>query len=255
MKNFRLLLGALLLLIASSVVAQPSIVLIIDDLGYSYDAGVRTVKLPGSVTCAVLPHSPNSTSIANYANDAGKEVMVHAPMTSVHKYSPGPGALSPTQSYSEFVDTLAKGIRSVPHAVGLNNHMGSELTQQADYMGLVMNVIREHDLFFIDSRTSKHTVAATTAELYGIQNLSRDVFLDNVRTESAIHTAFQTLIQKARKQGLAVGIGHPYRETLAYLEKALPSLQQQGIKLIPASQAIKLAYGSDENSQLAQYTK
>lgn len=248
-------LAAILLSIAGTALAQPSIVLIIDDLGYSLKAGLRTVELPGAVTCSVLPHSPNAPAIANFANKTGKEVMVHAPMTSIHKYAPGPGTLSPQQSYADFVDILDKGIRAVPHAVGLNNHMGSELTQQSDYMGLVMSVIRDHDLFFIDSRTSKNTVAASTADLYGIQNLSRDVFLDNVRSEAAIHRSFQTLLQKARRNGIAVGIGHPYQETLIYLEKALPALKQQGIQLINASQAIKLAYRSNNERRLAQLSR
>lgn len=232
---------------------QASIVLIIDDLGYSFDAGMRTVDLSGAVTCSVLPHSPNAKAIANYAHFSGKEVMIHAPMTSIHRRSSEPGTLSPRQNYADFVSTLNKGIQAIPHARGLNNHMGSELTQQADYMGLVMHAMREHGLFFVDSRTSNKTVAATTADLYGIQNLSRDVFLDNIQEETAIHNAFQSLLQKARQTGLAVGIGHPHKATLRYLEKVLPQLEaNENIKLIHASQGIELAYKHAQAQQLAR---
>lgn len=68
----------------------------------------------------------------------------------------------------------------------------------------------------------------------------RDVFLDNDPSFFEIDRAFHRLIQIARRNGTAIGIGHPYRNTLDYLEIALPQLQQQGIEVIPASNLLAL---------------
>ena len=81
-----------------------------------------------------------------------------------------------------------------------------------------------------------NTVAADTAEDYGIPHLSRHIFLDNDKSDQAIDYQFQRLLLIAEKHGVAVGIGHPYRETINYLNQALPALEKKGIKLALASE-------------------
>ncbi|MNW67649.1 Divergent polysaccharide deacetylase [compost metagenome] len=71
-------------------------------------------------------------------------------------------------------------------------------------------------------------------------SVSRDVFLDDERTEAAILTQLQTAISLARKQGSAVMIGHPYPQTLAVLERELPKLKSQGIDWIDIKQMISV---------------
>ena len=63
-------------------------------------------------------------------------------------------------------------------------------------------------------------------------SVSRDVFLDNQRTEAEIAHEFALAVAKARKDGTAVLIGHPYPETLAYLERRLPLLEEEGVRLV-----------------------
>ena len=72
---------------------------------------------------------------------------------------------------------------------------------------------------------------------------SRDVFLDNVQTEAAIDEKFTELKGRARRKGIAVGIGHPYPVTMDYLERALPALAAEGIELISVGEAIRYRGG------------
>ena len=53
--------------------------------------------------------------------------------------------------------------------------------------------------------------------------------------ESTIDRQFQKLIKRAHDQGYAIGIGHPYEETLNVLEKHLPRLKEYGVKLVHIS--------------------
>ncbi|MFK7731146.1 MAG: divergent polysaccharide deacetylase family protein [Pseudomonadales bacterium] len=221
----------------------PAIVLIIDDIGNNQEASLRTVKLHGELTLGILPHTPYAGRIAKLATDAGKEVIVHVPMSSIHGVNTGPGGLNELQSEQNFVEVLTGNLGAVPYARGVNNHMGSSLTQNNGMMQLLMSVIAERELYFIDSRTSAKTVAATMAGRHNIKHLSRDIFLDNTPTIDHIHGQFQRLLRVARKHGVAVAIGHPHMATLDYLESVLPTLEAlENVRLISGSKAIDLRY-------------
>ena len=244
--------------IASAAVAQPAeespitptpsgskhyIALIIDDIGYSGPLGERAIALPGAVTYAVLPHTPFGTELAELAHSHNKEVMLHAPMSNLAHQPLGPGALTDALNQEDFIATLKGNIDAVPHLQGINNHMGSELTGMQTQMQWVMEVLKERGLYFVDSFTTAQSVAGDTARQQAIPTTTRNVFLDNETTAEDIDREFQRLLQTAREKGTAVGIGHPYEETLDYLEKALPTLAQKNVELISVSAMIRLQQG------------
>lgn len=214
------------------------LVLIIDDMGNRLRDGQAVVALPGSLTIAVLPHTPYGPRLARAAHKAGKEVMLHAPMSNLAGTDLGQGGLTAEQSEAEFRATLAEAIDTLPHVRGINNHMGSALTQQRLQMAWVMDLLREKELYFIDSRTSARTVAAQTAAAHGVPHLSRKVFIDNSREPAAIDGSFRRLLEEVETTGLAVGIGHPYPETVAYLQGVLPRLRCRGIRLALVSEVV-----------------
>jgi polysaccharide deacetylase 2 family uncharacterized protein YibQ len=231
---------------------RPVITLIIDDLGYSKRNGIRAINLPGPVTLAILPHTPHSTRLAKLAYAKGKTVMLHTPMTNVLQKSPGPGTLSPQMSKADFMREFRKSLDSMPHIEGVNNHMGSELTQNSTRMQWIMEEVFKRRLFFVDSRTTAKSVAAKEASNAGVPTLSRDIFLDHIRTEEAVNEAFDTMVRKAKHYGNMIAIGHPYTVTMNVLEKRLPELKKQGIDLVSVS-SLLLAKGQsyDKGTQLA----
>jgi polysaccharide deacetylase 2 family uncharacterized protein YibQ len=77
--------------------------------------------------------------------------------------------------------------------------------------------------------------------------MGRDVFLDNVAEVNAIAREIRRLESKARKQGMAIGICHPYPETLEALRRELPGLEARGVTIVPVSVLLQrqaLAQGS-----------
>jgi hypothetical protein len=64
------------------------------------------------------------------------------------------------------------------------------------------------------------------------------VFLDHDRSADSVAREFERLKSLARKNGQAVGIGHPYPATLEFLEKEIPKLEKQGYKLVSISQML-----------------
>jgi hypothetical protein len=225
---------------AHSANNHPVIALIIDDLGDSLSEGRRVARLPGPVACAILPHTAHGRRIAEEARAHHKEVMLHLPMQPSTDAEPGPGQLDDAMPALEVKYTLDDDLASLPGVVGINNHMGSHLTQDRDAMHKLMQAIRARgNLFFIDSRTSPRSVAAAVARELAIPSATRDVFLDNDRQPAAIEAQFDELIRIAQQQGAAIGIGHPYPETLAVLERRLKTLAAQRVQLVPVSAMLK----------------
>ncbi len=234
----RYLLYLLIGLVAGVAHAAPTgqayMSIIIDDLGQSPERDSRTLALPGPVTMAIMPDTPHATDFARQAHKAGKTVILHMPMDP----ATGPYAWHPGVPQDELARRLDAALAKVPYAAGVNNHMGSRMTAQRDAMTWLMGELQRRDLFFVDSRTSAATVAAAQAQAQGTANVSRDVFLDDERTPEAITRQLHQGIALARKQGSAVLIGHPYPQTLEVLERELPTLARQGVKLINLQQMI-----------------
>jgi polysaccharide deacetylase 2 family uncharacterized protein YibQ len=207
--------------------------IIIDDLGNSLVNGERAARLPGAVACAVLPHTPFAKTVADAAHAAGKEVMLHLPMASRDAQEPGPGQLDADMPALEMRATLDYDLSTVPHVIGVNNHMGSLLTTQPLAMDWLMRELQQRRLFFVDSRTNIQTVAADAARRVNLPVLERNVFLDDDLSPAAVAAQLEHLEQLARRHGYALAIGHPHPVTLAALERWLPQLAERGVHLIP----------------------
>ncbi len=218
---------------------QPAISIIIDDLGYLKKRDTRAIKLPGSITYAFLPHTPHAQELATLAHSKNKEVMLHQPMESVVNTKLGPGGLMLSMTHDQLTAQLKSNLDAIPFVAGINNHMGSLLTQHPGHMRWLMQEVQNHDnLYFVDSYTTKASILQKIANENWIPNLRRDVFLDSDRNPAKIRMHFRRLLKMARKTGIALAIGHPYPETMAVLEEELPKLSNMGIQLIPVSKLL-----------------
>lgn len=230
--------AATLLLTGTPAYSQGTAVLIIDDMGNGWELGHRALQLPGKINYAFLPHTPNSRQLAELANQRGQEVILHLPMSNLNDAATGPGKLSPIMDRQQFTRTLENNLQSLPHVRGVNNHMGSLLTQLHQPMQWLMQSLKQHKLYFIDSRTSPRTVAERTARNTHLPTLRRDVFLDNDLDKSAIEKNIRRWLHLAQTRGLAVAIGHPHPQTLQVLETVLPQLEARNIRLALVSEVL-----------------
>ena len=218
---------------ASEAGEEVAIGIIIDDLGNSRQEGEQVARLPGPVAAAVLPHTPYARVVAETVHTAGKEVILHLPMEPREMLEPGPGQIDSHMPALEMRATLDYDLTTVPHAIGINNHMGSLLTTQPAAMDWLMRELRARSLFFIDSRTHADSVALAAARAHGVPGLERQVFLDRDPSPQAVATQLARLERLARRHGYALAIGHPHPVTLAALERWLPQLAERGVRLIP----------------------
>jgi polysaccharide deacetylase 2 family uncharacterized protein YibQ len=222
------------------VVSGPRLAIILDDLGNDREAADAVFALDYPLTISVLPYHAHSTEIAEEAQRRGLEVMLHLPMRAVANETPEAHQLEAGMSGEEVAHALNGMLESVPTASGVNNHEGSLATTDAKLMAELMPLLKQRDLFFVDSRTTAGTVAFEEAEHAGVRSGFRNVpFLDDVQDVGAIRKQLELAMRGAKEKGAAIAIGHPHPETLKALKEGLPRAEAEGIQLVVVSELVK----------------
>jgi uncharacterized protein len=213
--------------------------IIIDDLGSDRAAAEAVFALGYPLTVSILPNHEHSTAIAREAQRRGFQVMLHLPMQSVANETPEAQELRPGMPAPEVATLVDQFLQNVPDATGVNNHQGSQATADTVLMDELMPVLRDHRLFYVDSRTTAATVAYDTAQDFGVRSAFRNVpFLDDVAEVAAVRRQLELALRGAREKGEAVAIGHPHAATLQALREVLPKAQAKGISLVHASELV-----------------
>ncbi len=224
---------------ASPLSRLPKVAIIIDDLGYNEEVASKFLALDGVMSFSVLPCSPFHKSIAASIHQSGRDVLLHLPMEPIEypQIDPGGGALLSSMMPDDLLDQLRKNLDAVPFAVGVNNHMGSRLTQDPAKMRQIFTILKKRDLFFVDSLTTPRSCCQEAARLLKVRFAKRQVFLDHVQDPSAIRFQIKRLLSIAREHGKAIGIGHPYPITWEVLNEELRHIKNE-VELVRVSELV-----------------
>ncbi|WP_319928910.1 divergent polysaccharide deacetylase family protein [Xenorhabdus santafensis] len=198
--------------------------IVIDDVGYRVNEETKILQMPTAISIAILPDSPHGRKMAEKAHQQGREILIHLPMAPLSKQPLEKNTLHPAMSREEIERIIQHAIQKVPHAVGMNNHMGSAMTSNLAGMEKVMQVLSNHHLYFLDSVTIGNTQATKAAMGTSVPVIRRNVFLDNVQTEAETRHQLNRAMTLARKQGFAIAIGHPHPTTIRALQQTLATL-------------------------------
>lgn len=216
------------------------IAIIIDDVGVDLKRSRRAEQLPAAVTLAYLPYSPKLKEQTARASAAGHELMVHLPMQPEKAgVDPGPDYLGTDLPPEEVARRVDKNLNAFDGYAAVNNHMGSQFTQDRARLMILMTAIRARGAMFIDSRTAPQSIAEKMAREFGVAASHRDIFIDHVEDGAQVDAQLKKIEQTARKYGSAIAIGHPKDVTLGALEKWIPTLKARGFRLVPVTEAIK----------------
>ncbi|MCX6571689.1 MAG: divergent polysaccharide deacetylase family protein [Candidatus Aminicenantes bacterium] len=218
------------------------VALIMDDMGNSLETLDELIALGRHVTVSVLPYSTYAAETARAAHKNGLEVLLHLPLESLNNHEAmanTEGMILAGMTETDIVRSFEASFSRVPFAAGMNNHMGSRFTAERALMRAILKPLKMKGLFFVDSRTTSKTVALDEARRMGIPSTERDVFLDADEDRGRIRGRLIELFQKARKKGHAVGICHPFPETLAVLKSTFPLIDSYGLEAVPVSRLVR----------------
>jgi len=217
------------------------IALIIDDFGDRWDSFTRSFADIGiHLTVSVLPGRKKSAVVAREMSKLGCEVILHLPMEPVSKKFPRDEfTILNDMKRSDIIRIIQRSLDDVPYAKGVNNHMGSRVTQNKQVMETILKDLKQRGLYFVDSRTTAKTVAYQIAKMVNIRCTKRDVFIDTEKDEETIRQQLWSLARKAEKRGFAVGIGHSRSATLKVLKQEVEKIQAKGYQFVFVSDILQ----------------
>lgn len=226
----------------SIIVSKNKVAIIIDDMGQSLKAINDICSINQPITVAILPYSPLASETAGIARQNNLEVILHIPMESINNIEGNnsvEGIILSKMSEEEIIETVEKDLDQVPYIIGVNNHMGSKITADKNLMRIILERIKLRNLFFVDSRTTGKTVAYNVARSLKIPTASRQVFLDSEVNEGYIERKLHELFRLARKNGKAIGICHPFEETLKVLKENILLVEKYNLQPVFVSQIVE----------------
>lgn len=210
---------------------EKKIFLVIDDAGLAMHETKQFLDIPVPMTIAVLPHQKQTKEVCiEIGRDKLKEIILHQPMEAydVHK-SPGAGAIMNTTPPSDVRKIMDSNLRSVRGAVGINNHMGSRVTENEALIAEVLYFCKEHDLFFLDSKTAYNSQVPHVAKKVGVHMEERHIFLDINHDREYIRKMWGSAVNKARENGYVIVIGHVWsKESAIAIRDSYATLLNQG---------------------------
>ena len=219
---------------------SPKVAFIIDDLGYETGVAKKIMELEFPVALSILPFLRYSEFIAEEGKKNNQEIMLHLPMESNNSSTnPGPGAIKFYMSEEEIRQAVRDCILDLPYIIGANNHMGSKITEDRKIMEIILEEIKEYNLFFIDSITTKDSIAYEVAQEMKIKSAARSVFLDNENDMEYIKGQMLEVQETALKEGVVIAIGHSRINTFYVLKRMVPELIKAGIEIVPVSELVK----------------
>ena len=215
---------------------------VIDDMGVNQQRTKEMIEIKAPLTSSFLTYGKNLDEHCLAAQEAGHEIMMHTPMEPKVEADLAPDTLKISMSDEQIEDEFLKMLSKFEgtNLKGINNHMGSRFTESAEKLDVVMRVLKDKGLFFLDSKTSQFTRGEEVASLEGVDYLQRDVFLDNEDNYDYVLGQLQKLERKAKKKGYAVGIGHPKKATVAALKDWVKTLDDKPVKLVFLSELLEI---------------
>lgn len=202
---------------APQIKEDHQVYIIIDDAGQALAQIRPFLQIQAPITIAVLPGYEDTHETASRVQRApNKQLILHQPMEPINpKIDPGPGAIFINTPVEEIADILRYNLEQIPGTKGMNNHMGSRVTQDRERMEAVISFCKENDLFFVDSFTIPTSIAGQVARENNVPTAQQNVFLDDDRSTEAIRKQFEKGLRIAAERGSVVMIGHAWSPNTA----------------------------------------
>ena len=231
----RLFLASLLVVLfcgtSYSTQRQKQIFLVMDDAGLAKHEMHGFLDIPVPMTIAVLPHLKQTSEVcAMLKADPLKEIILHQPMEAYKKEADaGPGAIRNTTPPGEIAGILSRNLASVKGAVGINNHMGSRVTENPVLISEVLAYCKRNGLFFLDSKTAYNSQVPRVAHHHGMHMEERHVFMDIQKDRAYVRRMWNSAVAHAKEHGYVIVIGHVWsQETALAIRDSYETLLNQG---------------------------
>lgn len=202
---------------------KPKLCIIIDDMATREQ--VKALKATGlKLTPSFFPPDSTHPKTPILAREF-EFFMVHLPLSAQHYASEELQTLYVSDTYEYILAEIARIKRSFSGLKFINNHTGSLFTSDTQAMRRLFRALQKHELVFVDSVTTSTTKGAFVAKEFNQKPIKRDIFLDNDDKTPAIKDKIKEAVQIAHKNGFAIAIAHPKKNTFKALTQSKDLLQ------------------------------
>ena len=216
------------------------IALILDDAGNNLGLAEDVLKLPFNVTLSVIPFTPFDRETADMVRKYKKELFLHLPMEpkSYPNTDPGKGAilLNTPESLVEII--VKKDAERIGKIDGSNNHMGSALTENTVKMQQVFRYLKGYTDTFVDSHTSKNSVAYDVCREYMKYCGRNMIFIDNVNDYNYIKSKINEGVEMLKNEDSLIMIGHLRPITVEVVKKYIPELLNEKVQFTKVKEVL-----------------
>ena len=214
--------------------------IVVDDGGNALEMAKRVASLNLPLTWAIIPYTRYTNETAVIADNAGIPYLLHLPMQAEidkdsKEYLVGEGMDS-----QKIRDITVGALDSLPTPIGINNHRGSLATSKKDIMVPIIDVLKERDLIFLDSRTSGKSVAYDVAKAAGIRVFKNGGFLDGTPDDVAIRARFAQFVKTTQQKKYMIVICHFRPGTVLFLEKLSKEYTKLPVRLVTLPEMAEL---------------
>lgn len=228
----------------------PKLAIVIDDFGQDRHGIKEMLSVKAPLTCAIMPEMEFSAVDAFEAHKFGHEVILHMPMEAnvrLPRSWYGKLMIGVGDSTEHAAQLFEEALESVPFAVGANIHIGSGVSENKRLMTRILEIVKDRNMFFLDSLTSEKTVCKIVAEEVGAKLVTRDEFLEKTGSPSYDYAKkkLYSAYEKARTNGYAIVIGHVGPEGGTSTAKAISDFiaENKNVQIVPLSEIVSEIYG------------
>ena len=218
--------------------AGPRIAIVITGLGLSQTGTQSAIKqLSEDVTLAFASEGNSIDRWMQAARREGHEIILQVPMEPFDypNVSPGKFTLEVNSSPDENRDRLEWALNRTTNYTGIMNHMGAAFTASAPAVDAMLGDLHKRGLMFLDDGTSARSLAQEEAQKAGVPYARADFIIDADRSTGAILGKLNELEQTARSQGVAIGVGAAFNETIGAVTNWMNEARKRGIEFVPIS--------------------
>jgi polysaccharide deacetylase 2 family uncharacterized protein YibQ len=229
---------------------RPKLALVFDDFGYERGGIAREVlDLDIPITVTILPTLRYSQDILAMAKRKGRCVLLHLPMESEKKEKTDIDEVTVGMNDKEIANLVRSDLESLPGVDGVSNHEGSLATTDMRVMKAVMSELTGRNLLFFDSLTSPKSVAYNAAVEAGLRAAQNNLFLDDATERSDdVAARIHELVELAKKNGVAIGIGHPHPWTFEAIRDNLDYMKDAGVEFVTLCDLVNASKGAAPDS-------
>lgn len=231
---------------------KPVISLIVGGLGINATRTRAAInELPPEVTLSFAPTAENLSGLVREARRAGHEVLIELPMEPYDygRQRPHAQVMQVSVSPEKNKQRLSKLLARTPGYFGVMNYQGAKFATEPTAIQPILDELSAKGLaFFEDGRLMRSEFGAS-AQQAGLAFGKATSWIDARPEADEISQQLLLLESTARERGAALGTGMSFPVTLDILKDWLPTLDEKGIALAPASHYAKQSRTSGQVRQ------